>query len=225
VDAALADVMHAVASPWLTRSMWAVTLLGDTSVMVACTVAACVVLWAWGRRRESGVLLALMVAGPALSTALKALVGRPRPPLAQALIALPGNGSMPSGHALAGLLFYGWLALVALRTVPRGEGAGRRVAASPFRLAAAASLLVVGLLIGVSRVYLGVHWASDVLAGWAIAAALLAVGWRVGRTARAVEARDGAAPLAPPDALGLTAFALALVVGAVLAEAPLMALR
>jgi membrane-associated phospholipid phosphatase len=219
-DAAISAALRAAESPGLTQAMWATTLLGDTAVMVVHTAVACVLLWAWGRRREAGVMLAAMIAGPALSTALKSLLARPRPPVASALIALPGNGSLPSGHAIAGLLFYGTLALLLVADAGRGAGGRGGLAAegghgvSPLRAVASACLLAVGLAIGVSRVYLGVHWATDVLAGWAIAAVLLAGVWR----ALSLRATDTAAT---PDALALTAFGIVLALGAVLAEAGL----
>jgi membrane-associated phospholipid phosphatase len=217
-DAAISAALRAAESPGLTQAMWATTLLGDTAVMVVHTAVACVLLWAWGRRREAGVMLAAMIAGPALSTALKSLLARPRPPVAGALIALPGNGSLPSGHALAGLLFYGTLALVVLAGARRVSGSTRSSADTFARLAGAVGLIALGLAIGVSRVYLGVHWATDVLAGWAIAAVLLVGVWR----ALSPRATDTAAT---PDALALTAFGIVLASGAVLAEtglAPLL---
>jgi membrane-associated phospholipid phosphatase len=125
-DAAVAAALRPVAFPALTRAMWTLTLLGDTAVMVVHTVAACALLWAWGRRREAGLLVVAMMAGPALSAVLKAVLARPRPPVAGALIAMPGSGSMPSGHALAGLLFYGTLALVVLTGAGGGADGGRR---------------------------------------------------------------------------------------------------
>jgi membrane-associated phospholipid phosphatase len=223
-DAAISAALRAAESPGLTQAMWATTLLGDTAVMVVHTVVACALLWAWRRRREAGVMLAAMIAGPALSTALKSLLARPRPSAMDALIALPGGGSLPSGHAIAGLLFYGTLALVVLTGARRGAGGRGGFAAdgghgvSPLRAVVSACLVAVGLAIGVSRVYLGVHWATDVLAGWAIAAVLLAGVWR----ALSLRATDTAAT---PDALALTAFGIVLALGAVLAEtglAPLL---
>jgi undecaprenyl-diphosphatase len=221
-DAAISAALRAAESPGLTRAMWATTLLGDTAVMVVHVVVACALLWAWGHRREAGVMLAAMIVGPAFSTALKSLLARPRPPVAGALIALPGNGSLPSGHALAGLLFYGTLALLLVAAARRGAGGrgghvvDRGHSVSPLRATASACLLAVGLAIGVSRVYLGVHWATDVLLGWAIAAVMLAGVWR----ALGPRATDKAA-VATPDALALTAFGIVLALGAVVVEAGL----
>jgi membrane-associated phospholipid phosphatase len=210
--------------------MWATTLLGDTAVMVVHTVVACAVLCVWGRRREAGALAAVMVAGAALSSALKALLARPRPPVAQAFIAMPGNGSLPSGHALAGLLFYGTLALFVLAEARRGAARGPG-ATSCVRVAGAALLLTVGLAIGVSRAYLGVHWATDVLLGWVIASGLLAAVWRAiaprgaagaPRRADGHSSRRGAAGARTrPDRLALTAFGTAVAGGVVLVEAVL----
>jgi membrane-associated phospholipid phosphatase len=230
LDAAVGDALRSVASPALTWAMWATTLLGDTAVMVVHTLVACALLWAWGSRREAGVLAAAMVVGPAVSATLKALLARPRPPVAQALIAMPGNGSLPSGHALAGLLFYGTLALFVLARARRGAGRGPASIAG-VRPMGAVLLLTVGLAIGVSRVVLGVHWATDVLLGWVIASGLLAAVWRVmapGGAAGGPQRADGnfslrgpGGVLRRPDELALTAFGIVLAGGVVLIEAVL----
>ena len=85
---------------------------------------------------------------------------RARPAL-EPTIPLPESYSFPSGHAMTGLAVYGALAAVIIHRVPRARAAV---------LAAAVPLV---LAIGVSRVYLGVHWPSDVLAGFAAATPIL----------------------------------------------------
>ncbi len=107
-------------------------------------------------RRTILVLLLAFVANLALEAALKSSIGRPRPDLLQLV---PGNGpSFPSGHVLAAVGFYGALAVVAWRSTSRAW-------------ARSASFLVattVILCVGFSRIYLGVHWFSDVVGGLAI---------------------------------------------------------
>jgi undecaprenyl-diphosphatase len=166
-DVALTGALRSVTSPPLTRVMWIATLAGDTPVMVAWTALAVVLLWAWGRRRPAVVLAVLMLLDPWLSNALKAAIARPRPPVSGMLVALPSGLSFPSGHALATGLFFGLLALFALR----GDGStGRKVLT-------VIGALVAALLVGASRVYLSVHYPSDVVASWLFADALVGAGW------------------------------------------------
>jgi undecaprenyl-diphosphatase len=111
-----------------------------------------------GERREPAAWLAVGAAAALLPELVKAAVARPRPTLWPWLLATTGY-SFPSGHAVAGMALYpllGWLTL-------RGRGRGR---------AGYALGLAVGAFVGVGRLYVGVHWPSDVAAGWAIGAAL-----------------------------------------------------
>jgi len=110
----------------------------------------------------------------------KALVGRARPDVALPVVNLPTNASFPSGHAMTSLVTWGVLVLVAL---PALSGRRRRV------VLAAAALLV--LVVGLTRLALGVHFVSDVVAGWALGAAWLGTttaafrGWQHDATAGA----------------------------------------
>jgi undecaprenyl-diphosphatase len=102
--------------------------------------------------------VAVGAAAALLPELLKLVAARPRPALWPWL--LPTSGySFPSGHAVAGAALYpllGWLLL-------RGRGLGR----TGYALG-----LAVGVFVGLGRLYVGVHWPSDVLAGWALGAAL-----------------------------------------------------
>jgi membrane-associated phospholipid phosphatase len=117
----------------------------------------------------------------------KALVGRTRPDVALPVVELPTNASFPSGHAMTSFVTWGVLALVAL---PHVRGAARGA------VVAAAVTMVV--LVGFTRLALGVHFLSDVLAGWALGAAWLAVTTAVYRTWQRPAER-------PPDVPGATA--------------------
>ncbi|MDO8914612.1 MAG: phosphatase PAP2 family protein [Coriobacteriia bacterium] len=165
-DAAIDAALRTVASPALMRVMWLATVSGDAAVMTVWTALAVVLLWAWGRRRQAVVLAVMMSVEPLLVSALKQAFSRPRPPLADMLVAPPSGLSFPSGHATAALLFYGLLALFALL----GDASGRRKASM------VAGALGAAFLVGVSRVYLGVHFPSDVVAGWLVAGVLIALG-------------------------------------------------
>lgn len=214
MDRAATAVTALLAGPLLTRVMWMATLLGDSRVMIVETLAAAVLLAMWGHPRRAVSVTVLVLTGAALSGLLKDVLARPRPPLSMALIAQPGSSSFPSGHAMAGVLLFGTLALMLVASD------------SPRRLRrwGTAGVVAVGLLIGLSRVYLGVHYFSDVLASWFLGATLLST-WAAavlvwGRTQPPREER----PARPWGLLWwrliAVAIAMALVVIAVVLEAP-----
>jgi len=109
----------------------------------------------------------------AIVTLVKVIVERARPDSAEAL-SHAGGYAFPSGHSATAVVVYGALALIAAR---RG---GARA-----RAAAIVAAVALAGLVGITRVYLGVHFPSDVLAGWLLGGAVLAVVWRlaVGRPA------------------------------------------
>jgi undecaprenyl-diphosphatase len=114
------------------------------------------------RQRGAALVVGLSSAGTAVLVAVtKHAVGRARPPVAQQLVSAHGD-AFPSGHSAQSIACYGALAWLAWEL-----GKPRRV-----RVVATIAAVVVALLVGLSRVYLGVHWPSDVLSGW-----LLAIGW------------------------------------------------
>lgn len=151
-------------SPAETLAADTVSTLVGTGVVAAVGGLVAVVL-AVRRRRADAALVAIVTAGAAaLVVVIKELVARPRPPVALRL-AVETNGSFPSGHALVAAAVLGVLAAVACRRLPRG------------RTRAAVVVAVVGvvLAVGLSRLYLGVHWDSDVLAGWLVGGLWLSV--------------------------------------------------
>jgi membrane-associated phospholipid phosphatase len=207
-DAGMTAAVRSLASPAATRVLWVATLLGDATVMTVWTVLAVVLLWAWGRRRPAIVLAALMIADPLIVGALKALFARPRPPAGGMLLAGTPT-DLPSGHAVASMLCWGLLGLFAVL----GTGPVWRKA-----LAVCAALGGI-LAVGVSRVYLGVHYPSDVLAGWASGVGLVGAGWgalvlwtRLRGPEAAPELRDGSRVRLRLLAAGFAAVALAAVV-------------
>jgi undecaprenyl-diphosphatase len=163
LDGAAAAFSAAVASPAVTSVMWVATLLGDTRVAVVTTLVAAILLAVWGHPRRAGSVVILMLVGSGLAQVVKLLVERPRPPASVALIALPVSASFPSGHAMAGIVLAGTLALMLVASrAPRGV-----------RILGCVAVLAVGMLVGLSRVYLGVHYFSDVLASWCLGATLV----------------------------------------------------
>ncbi|RPF29803.1 undecaprenyl-diphosphatase [Streptomyces sp. Ag109_G2-6] len=120
----------------------------------------------------AGLALCLAL-GQGVRRALMSLVARPRPPAAD-WATHAANWSFPSGHATTGALTAGLLLVaLALRGSP-----------GPARTAAAALIVLWGAAVGLSRVYLGVHWLSDVLGGWLLATAWLALAALVRRSYR-----------------------------------------
>jgi undecaprenyl-diphosphatase len=144
--------------------MRSATWLGSTPVLVVVALAAAAWL-VWRGRRTDSLLVVVGTAGAlAIWPLLKVIIGRPRPAVDDHLVTVD-SWSFPSGHSLNAMAVLGLLTVLAMRERP---GRLRRVV-----LATVGALMV--LMVGYSRVYLGVHWPSDVLAGWLIGALWLAV--------------------------------------------------
>jgi undecaprenyl-diphosphatase len=155
-DRALDDYLHSHATPHLTAFFLVVTALGSTVAMVLLGVVVAVLL-AWRRLWTLLWTWIAAVAGSALiDWLLKGIFQRPRPHFAHPLV-VETSYSFPSGHAMESFVAYGMLAYLAVLWLRRWE---TRVA-----VICGAALLVV--LIGFSRMYLGVHYFSDVIAGYA----------------------------------------------------------
>jgi membrane-associated phospholipid phosphatase len=159
-DERLANWLHERASDPLTDFFHLVTTLGGFLTLLAITLIAVVFLWRRDQRVPA-VFVALAFAGAQLlSSGMKLAFERERPVFPDPL-ATESTYSFPSGHALVSLAVYGALALL---VAPRLSLA-RRIG-----LFGAVAILV--LAIGFSRLYLGVHYLTDVLAGYAVG-----VGW------------------------------------------------
>lgn len=150
--------VHRLAFPALTSSMIGISFVGSTLFLLIAT-AAFVIWFALMRWRRDAILFTVTMVGAAiLNTTLKLAFHRPRPNPYFDLRA-PSSFSFPSGHALASFCFY--LGLAAILTT-RVERRNMRVL-----LWVLASFCV--LLIGLSRIYLGVHFTTDVIAGYCAA--------------------------------------------------------
>jgi undecaprenyl-diphosphatase len=145
-----------------------ITSLG--SVIVVCLLVAAVAGYLLVRRECSSaiLLLASVFGGLALNDFLKMIFDRTRPALALPFMRV-FTSSFPSGHAALSCVAYLTMAALVARA--------SRTAALGFYAMAVAILLV--LLVGLSRVYLGVHYPSDVLAGWCVGLAWVLMCWRV----------------------------------------------
>jgi undecaprenyl-diphosphatase len=183
VDAAATGFLHGLSSPVLDTLMQTLTDLGSLIVIGPLLVVLLVGLSLTGWRHE-GLFLAVAIAGSVvLNEAAKQLFKRPRPQLDWAQ-PLP-DFSFPSGHTMNSLVFYGAIAVI-VWTI-RGRPAG---------LTAIVVAVVLAMLIGVSRIYLGYHYLTDVLGGLLAGAVWLAIvarafGEPVGLNAEASSARSG----------------------------------
>lgn len=173
---AIGDLLEGVADPvdlavqaffvghraaWPTAAMRVVTDLGSSAVLITVAVGAGLL---WHRRDRTWrplLLLAGAYAGAlVLQRTIKLLTQVPRPPAADAVGVFSGY-AFPSGHATDAAAVYGALAVLLAATLPR-----RSAKAAVWTVA----VVVVGL-VGLSRIYLGGHWLTDVLAGFALGAA------------------------------------------------------
>jgi undecaprenyl-diphosphatase len=161
-DARAAALVRGAASPLADALARAATAAASGAVTLAVVLAIALRAASARAWRTAGVVAAGWVASVVGAQLLKALVGRVRPSFPYTATALP-TPAFPSGHAMNAVIVWGLLAIVTGRRFPRA-----RIPAL-----CAAGLLAVAA--GVSRVYLGVHWPTDVLGGWAAGAAVLAL--------------------------------------------------
>jgi len=177
----------ALGPAWFVESVSDVTALGGYPVIGIAVLLAVGALAVAGKRVAIGFLLFAIASGSVLSTALKLLFSRSRPDLVEQLDRT-FTSSFPSAHAMVSML--AWLTLAAVLV--------RFVESPRMRAFVVAAAVTLSLLIGSSRVYLGVHWPSDVLAGWLAGLCWASVCWlaahylsrrprRVGRFGRSAE--------------------------------------
>jgi membrane-associated phospholipid phosphatase len=164
LDANLATWLHAHGTPTMTRTMRVVSWLHGIAAIGVLGVLFALFL-AWRRQRDWLLVLVLCLpAGMLLNSLLKLAFARVRPHFDDPLVVL-STWSFPSGHVAGATLFYGVLACY---LVARSRGRGERIA-----IVAAAGLMVA--LVAASRMYLGAHWFSDVLAAFLEGIAWLAL--------------------------------------------------
>ena len=139
-------------------------MVTTTEVVLGTGGALVVMLWLFGRRWEAGLLLVGLALLPLLQSGLKELVDRPRPtePLVDVRAGF-SSPSFPAGHVMSPTLLYGYLLWLAIR----------RALPLTLRLPAALWSAFVVLFAAPPNVWLGVHWPSDVLGGWAWGLVLL----------------------------------------------------
>lgn len=172
---------------WLQLTMLDMTALGDIATLTVLTVIVAGYLL-MARKTSTALFLICAVAGGALvSSLLKATFNRPRPDLVPHLVEVHTT-SFPSGHAMNSAVVFLTLGALLARTE-----ADYRTRAYVLCVA-----ILLTLTIGFSRVYLGVHWPSDVMAGWMVGGTWATLCWALARRLqqqRTIEpASSGAAP-------------------------------
>jgi undecaprenyl-diphosphatase len=160
-DAWAQAVANHIASPALTAIMRVVTCFGNQLTLIILSIAVAAILYAQHSHRRLYTFASIMAGGGLLNVLLKDVFHRARPALVQ-LIEARGF-SFPSGHSMGSMLFFGGLAYVLYFTAERH---------TVWRFIAVIFCFLASVCIGLSRVYLHVHFLSDVIAGF-----VAALGW------------------------------------------------
>jgi undecaprenyl-diphosphatase len=145
---------------WLVKAMIDLTALGGVSVLALLTVLVAGYLVASGKKANAAFVVSAVGSGALVGTLLKEIFARARPDIVAHLVTVDST-SFPSGHAMNSAVTYLTLGALIARTEKR-----RRV-----RIYIVAVAIALALSIGFSRVYLGVHYPTDVLGGWVVGAA------------------------------------------------------
>lgn len=155
-----ADTAVPIGPGWLRVMMVDITALGDVTGLTLITLAVVGFLVVARKYATALFVAASVIGGATLGTLLKAIFARPRPELVPHLVEVT-NASFPSGHAMNSAVVFLTLGALLARTQERWA----------VRIYLVAVAIVLTLLVGISRVFLGVHWPTDVVAGWCVGAA------------------------------------------------------
>jgi undecaprenyl-diphosphatase len=155
-DATVRDGLHSLATPGLTTAFRCITWLGSELFLVPFVAFVAWRLVRAGRRYAAALLVLAAAGGEVLDTILKLLFRRTRPAVFFGL-ATPETYSFPSGHSMLSACVFGVTAAILTA----------RMTSSRKRAAIWAAAAVTALAVGTSRIYLGVHYPSDVAAGYA----------------------------------------------------------
>lgn len=152
-------------TPWSVDAAATIGVLTDVAASTVLGVLATVVLLARRMWLFAAFVAGCGLAGVAMVEVLKRSVGRQRPPGADAFIESGLDRSFPSGHASVGVYLYGAVALLVVVVAARH---GRQLG-----MWLGMALFTFGIVIGLSRIVIGVHWATDVLAGWSLSSLIV----------------------------------------------------
>ncbi|MBL28367.1 MAG: phosphoesterase [Rhodospirillaceae bacterium] len=162
------DLADPIGPSWVEEMARDITSLGSMAVLTMVSLVVIGYLALHGRRRAGFLILVSVGGGMLLSTGLKLLFGRSRPDLVPHGMEVY-TASFPSGHAMLSAVTYLTLGALLARVQP-----SRRAKVYPLTVA-----VFLTLMVGMSRIYLGVHWPTDVLAGWSVGAAWALFCWLV----------------------------------------------
>ena len=146
---------HPRGAPWLGEGVRDFTALGGVLLRHIVALGALAALLFLRLRREAVLLAGTIMGGWIVDSALKHFIGRPRPTIVPHLTQAGGT-SFPSGHSFNAAVVYIGIALAFAALSPRQS----------VRVTLIASAMILSLLTALSRVWLGVHWPTDVIAGW-----------------------------------------------------------
>lgn len=156
LDLALGDGLLGVVSEPVSQLFYGITMIANPVVLIAGVIIASLWLVKRGEKTDAVLVLVTVGGGGMINLLLKLLFSRPRPSFIDMFYQEVGF-SFPSGHAMLSVLFFGVIAYLFWRPLHTA----RR------RLAVGIAASVIALVVGISRLVLGVHFLSDVLAGWA----------------------------------------------------------
>ena len=153
------NIDQVIGPVWLHEMVRDITALGSFALLGLIVVGVCIYLVMQRLRREALLVLFSVLGGTLISTVLKMTYNRPRPELTS--MSHQFTASFPSGHAMLSAVTFLTLGALLARLAPTRA----------LRIYCFAAAVFLTLIIGVSRVYMGVHYPSDVLAGWSVGAA------------------------------------------------------
>jgi len=159
IDESLLQTVYAAGPDWVTQVLRVLTYLGGGPVLVAIAAATALLLYRAGRKSFAAWMVFAGIGGSALSNGLKHVIGRARPDSVQHLVEV-SSPSFPSSHALNSAVIYLTLAAI-LSHAP---------ALAQRRALIWSTAVALVVIVGLSRIYLGVHYPTDVLGGWMIGA-------------------------------------------------------
>jgi len=162
------DLSDPIGPRWFEETVAEITALGGFGVLALVTLLVAGFLAMQRKWSDVALVFVATIGGTAISEGLKIGFSRPRPDLVAHVVEVTSM-SFPSGHAMLSAVTYLTLGALLARSQDRARDRGYILGAA----------ILVTLLIGVSRVYLGVHWPTDVLAGWCLGAAWALLCWTV----------------------------------------------
>ncbi|MAF16721.1 MAG: phosphoesterase [Marinomonas sp.] len=151
------DSLNLIGPHWLSVIVRDITALGSNWVLLYIMISLSAILWCSQRRLDATKILMMTVGGVAISLGLKYVFERARPDLVPHLIEVY-SPSFPSGHASMSMVCFLGMAVVLSRNWAHAQARHLFIIMAIFS----------AVLVGVSRIMLGVHWPTDVIAGWGI---------------------------------------------------------